>query len=424
MAKDMRRKTSLWEDAYHLVMLLLLMGAFLPLWGRVSEATVDPAEGDPFLRLVLLLGYSVAIGSFFLRVYPMYHHFLEFVKKTYLVWLLLLWAGLSFLWSDDPSLTLRRWVAALLTTLYAVVLAVRYDYARWLLLLSSALGIALLASLISSVFFPDLGVMFDERGIYAWRGIFVHKNILGVVAALSFLTFLIFSERGDPFFKRILILVGLGMAAYLLYRTDSKASLAVLLGSLLALIVAYVGYKQHRIRLAYFGFVLIFLAFASGIALQQAEQMFLLLGRDVTLTGRTLLWEEVWYYIQERMYTGYGLGVFWALPQYGGTIAATEGWFASHSHNGYMDVWLDLGLPGLLLASGMLFLSWFRWWRAYLATGSVEALFWLQNLSFVFTYNFVESAFLKGNSFVWVLLVMAYLASSYFKFSKALGEAS
>ena len=71
---------------------------------------------------------------------------------------------------------------------------------------------------------------------------------------------------------------------------------------------------------------------------------------DSTFTGRTDIWTFALQALQQRLATGYGFAAFWGssaiqdLPE-GKEWAA----FASHSHNGYLDTALGMGLPGLIL---------------------------------------------------------------------------
>jgi O-antigen ligase len=71
---------------------------------------------------------------------------------------------------------------------------------------------------------------------------------------------------------------------------------------------------------------------------------------DTSFTGRTDIWTFAVQALQQRLPTGYGFSAFWGsgsiqnLPE-GKEWAAS----ASHSHNGYLDAALAMGLPGLAL---------------------------------------------------------------------------
>ena len=77
--------------------------------------------------------------------------------------------------------------------------------------------------------------------------------------------------------------------------------------------------------------------------------VFALLGRDTSLTGRGPLWHEVVHVIAQRPLLGHGYAGFWNEDSrevlY---LWLRAGWRAPDSHNGYLDVMVQLGIVGLL----------------------------------------------------------------------------
>jgi O-antigen ligase len=84
--------------------------------------------------------------------------------------------------------------------------------------------------------------------------------------------------------------------------------------------------------------------------------LFTLIGKDMTLTGRTEIWEPVLLSIMKRPLTGYGYCAFWnGMSGESGIIASTVGWVPPHAHNGFLNVALQVGITGLLV----LMAGWF-----------------------------------------------------------------
>jgi hypothetical protein len=71
---------------------------------------------------------------------------------------------------------------------------------------------------------------------------------------------------------------------------------------------------------------------------------------DHTGTGRVKLWLALGDMIWHRPWLGYGFGGFW-LGRDGPSayVLETVGWATPNGHNGFLDLWLDLGAVGLLL---------------------------------------------------------------------------
>jgi O-antigen ligase len=125
------------------------------------------------------------------------------------------------------------------------------------------------------------------------------------------------------------------------------------------------------------------------------------------------LWNSILKIIQERIWLGYGFGAFW-LGWNGASarVWAEIGWQANHGHNGFLDLWLHLGLLGLLI-----YLWGFAWvnLKAIKLTRmklSSETIWPLAMLTFLVIYNFTGSVILNQNSLEWVLYVaIAYTVS-------------
>jgi O-antigen ligase len=148
--------------------------------------------------------------------------------------------------------------------------------------------------------------------------------------------------------------------------------------------------------------------------LSDLETSLSLIGRDATLTGRTELWSLVLAKIWERPWLGYGYSGFWQGPtsEAGQYVWSAIGWDAPHAHNGLLDLWIDLGLLGLIiyvLIFSLNFIQAINWVRA---TKTAENYFPLVYLVFIFLANLTESNLLVQNDIIWILYVM--ISSSLF----------
>jgi O-antigen ligase len=135
-----------------------------------------------------------------------------------------------------------------------------------------------------------------------------------------------------------------------------------------------------------------------------------LLGKDETLTGRTDLWAVAVVMALERPWLGYGYNAFWlGLGGPSAEVWRVVGWVPSHGHNGFLDVWLDLGLLGVAV---FLFgfavysrraVALLRKWH------SPEALWPAIFLAYLFLSNLTESSLIGENSIFWVLYTATVL---------------
>lgn len=140
------------------------------------------------------------------------------------------------------------------------------------------------------------------------------------------------------------------------------------------------------------------------LIIENTETIVQLLGRDLTLTGRTGIWSVVLSKIAQHPWFGYGYKGFWR----GMNGESIDVWYetlfmAPHSHNGFLDLLVELGIVGF----SCFFLSFSK--------SCVRAIAWLRLnptgagllpimfLMFIFLYNLVESTIMDTAPFVLLL---------------------
>ena len=273
------------------------------------------------------------------------------VLRTFLrqpLLLLVLWVvGASVLWSINPDQTLRRAVALTFTTLGGVILAARWRWAGIAEIMATALGLLAVASLFACLFVPSFGRM-HELFPGAWRGLWLEKNALGNMMTIGFMACAAAAIL-EPRRARLWWPTA-GLCLVLVLASTSKTSLvSCMLGACGIALVwimrrgpagRVIGTYGAVMGLLLVGFVLLV---ASNVVLAA-------LGKDATLTGRTQIWAAVMRRIQERPWLGYGYGAVWDDPSPWSPLSwiiKQAGFRPGHSHNSWLQQWLDLGAAGL-----------------------------------------------------------------------------
>jgi O-antigen ligase len=302
-----------------------------------------PTDGDPTWRLILSLGYlSVA---FILA--PYYRETLYVLRRNWFLAALVLLALFSFLWAETPALALRRAISALGATLLGVALAVRLSLEDQLRLLSWLFRIITLLSLACIVLLPSYGI--SDSVAREWRGIFDYKNALGFAMALSILVewHLPAHTRFSNTLNRLAMLA----SAVLLFFSGSLTPTLALAGSLLIIEMYKLATQRLRIpRRATVLAALLMVSFGAMLLSVNNERITSALGRSSDLTGRTEIWSSVVSYILERPVLGYGYSGFWygAFSQ-SSAVDLAMGTMIMYSHNGYLEILLNLGAVGFVL---------------------------------------------------------------------------
>lgn len=400
-----RAGLQMFERAYVMGAVFLLSGALIPLLLRETVSSAELNDGHPLIRGLFLATYATMA----VFVLSRWKSFMTMVLRDPGMLLLVGFAILSVFWSIDPGTTVRRGSALLLTTSFGWYLAARFGTLSLLRLLAASLTVILVASLIVSIVRPDLGVHASlHEG--AWRGIFVQKNLLGRTAALAALLHAVL-WRADPRL-RLRSAGGFTLAVLLLIMSRSLTPL-IALAAVLALLpfAGVVRWRFSRRAPVLAGGV--FLAgVAALLVAMNFESAMLATGRDATLTGRTALWESIVETAGTRPALGAGYSAFWSTDN--PEVAAVQdeaGWRAYGSHNGILDLVLELGALGLALFAVAVALAVRRSLRALRAGAGAASVWPVLVIAFVLLTSLAEGGLLRQNNLIWVVFVAAAATS-------------
>jgi len=365
----------------------------------------DPTDGNPVWKLILTVGYvSVAM-----LLVPYRRAALFIIRRNWFLAALVLLALVSFVWAEKPSLVLQRGVAVFGTTLFGVALAVRLSLEDQLRLMSWVLRIITVLSLACVLFLPSYGISSGVEDLGEWQGIFSHKNGLGSAMALSALVewYLPAETRASKVVNRLALILSLVLLVF----SASVTPLLALVGTILFVEVYRLG--TQRFRLPPYAIVLaILLIIASGAAVLsgESERVAGALGRSSDLTGRTEIWSMVASYIPERPILGYGYSGFWGgASSESATIDSAMGG-VMYSHDGYLEILLNLGAVGLLLTTGFLWTGIKRTYHCSDHNRSTVSLWPFAFLCFFLLYNLTECTILFQD-LQWAVCVATVVSS-------------
>lgn len=390
-------------------------------WGRaLARRGWPPGVREPMRRVAPLL----AIGGFAVASAP---------------------------WSMAP-LRSAGWGAHLaLMTVAACVLVQWFGVATLRRAALWAVLIVLAASVLMALLVPAYGLVDDPLYRGAWRGLFAGKNHLGLVAALAML--LAATTAASTWLRASGVLLG----AVVLVGARSGTGL---LTALTGLAVALLAPRAARLTLAarrrwVLGGLALTLAGATVLVLGWRD-ITTALGRDPTLTGRTVLWSHVLERVAARPWTGYGMRAYFECGQdetelqrrmnratgavrvaapprvvrrrgtgaAGGAAAAGASmfvtlpeptWKISTAHNGLLHVALDLGVPATLLLLVGLVLGAAPAARRFMGGASdLDDTAWLALLASLVAHNLGEVSLLRSwhpEALLWTLVVVHWAAS-------------
>ncbi|GLO72355.1 hypothetical protein MACH17_38720 [Phaeobacter inhibens] len=314
----------------------------------------------------------------------------------------------STLWSVNPPVTAYRSFQLTMTTLIAVRIAsaIPAHHTMIVVSLTSAVGVAL--SYLNSIV-TFLSPAFHPNG--ALKGIYMHKNSLAkatVNAAHGLVTL--------GFYWRLSILGMLAAALMIPVLGMAQSAGAYVTFAILAIYVPVLwirrwGGTARRVALLFSLMVLFLVPLAIYISGVDALGLLLeRLGKDSTLTGRTVIWAFGLEEIAKAPIGGVGFGAFWSVPSYARLYIEAyvdEGlyWF----HNSYIELMVGNGLLGAVTFFGLLIAVVIRCFRWYLQDGSVTSGYYLFYVLINLVAALSDNVIYNEHSIRHMLIAMAWI---------------
>lgn len=333
---------------------------------------------------VLAAGLAITGIVLFVRLKPARFRWYRLPAPIY--WFLIL-ATLSIFWSAYRLETVAGVVAQILTTATAVVLAFILSWHELLRTLATSmrwlLAVSYLFELWVSIFVrePYLAWWVERPAgktpaILYWsrdllfsggpiQGIVANSVLLGFIALISLILFTIQLRAG--LVRRSAGWFWVAVSVLTLVLTRSATIWVALLVVAIVLVFALWGRRtgqEHRMPVYWTAGALLAIAIA-GVTFAR-EFLFGLLGKSGDLTGRVETWQKVWELVEQRPWFGWGWVSYWptwVAPFKG--LDTKAGIAVMSAHNAWLDVWLQLGIIGVLVFAPIVVLTLQRvWFRA------------------------------------------------------------
>lgn len=344
--------------------ILILGSRSVGQWLNLGAPTSADAylDGSPIDRAVYL---ALMAGAFVVLVRRRFS-WGDLVSQNAVWVVFFLYCGLSVVWSDFPGVAFRRWFKSIGDPLMVLVLLSEARPARAVeVVLRRVAYILLPLSVVFIKYYPHLGRGFSPWGAMYHTGVTTNKNLLGyllMVFGLFFVCSMMSKNNATTLeekrVRRVDAVIGvvfLLMIEFLFRMANSQTAFGAFLGAVLVAIVV----RVPMVR-AHFGKV----ATVGVIVLGLLQVLFDInkvaiegLGRDTTLTGRTDIWDLV-LTLQPNPLLGAGFETFWLGDRLLRMWAAFPVFLPNQAHNGYLEIYLNLGFVGLALFAAALSVSY------------------------------------------------------------------
>lgn len=330
---------------------------------------------------------------------------------------------ISVIWSYHTGVSLKRWIKSLGDIAMVLVIVTDPQPVNAVRRLVSRVGFVLLpASVLLIKYYPYLGRAYAPDGKLMNTGVTTNKNSLGVlllVISLGTLWQVVTLLRAKPHLGRRRRLIAqitvLMFGAFLLRMANSQTSIGCfILGSVIFLLTGIRVIRRRPAR-AHVLCLSIVLAGIFVLLLGGGTDVVHAMGRKSSLTGRTAIWAALIPTVTDPV-LGAGFESYWTSPneaKFAQTLK-TEGWldpkYLNEAHNGYIEVYLELGWVGVALIILILATGYKRAVAAYRINPKIGGLL-LAYVIAAMVYSVTEAGFRLLDP-IWIFLLLAIIGSS------------
>jgi len=312
---------------------------------------------------------------------------------------------LGVLWSDFPLVSFKRWIKVLGHAVMVLVIFTEPDPREAVITLAKRCAYVVLpVSILFIKYYSQWGRMYDPfSGVGSNTGITTNKNILGCACLILglFLFWHFLQVRHEPKSrdrKREMIFTGalLLMVGYLLHKAHSATStIGFALG---VVIIVGLGLRfVNKRAIAFYASIIVVLLVVAQLSFDVMGSFVELTGHGSTIEGRGELWKEL-LKIHINPILGTGFESFW-LGKRLEEIWSIHWWHPTEAHNGYLEIYLTLGIVGVTMLVCLLLATFHKARRELLVDfewGRLRMAF----LVAVVLYNWTEASF-KGLHPMW-----------------------
>lgn len=295
-------------------------------------------------------------------------------------------------------------------------MVMRYSPKEQMRLLFWIVAIAAALSIVFAIAMPSYGIAFTNNQV-SWKGILAHKQYLGrmmTIGSVLFLLTAIDSKRYRP-----IALIGLSLTVALVLLSKSRTSLVILLIAFLMLPLYNI--VRHHFKVRVFLIFTMLMLSVMGIMLIVGNLQFIVvdtLGKNLEFNGRLPVWKLIIDKALERPWLGYGYAGFWTSDE--ALYVLNNSWAGGenlpgnrfHAHNGFIDLFIQLGVLGLVMFIIHFLTVYIRVCKIFYATKTLESFWMFQFITLIFLFNLSEAITILSTGTLWTIYVSVSILSA------------
>lgn len=389
---------------------LVISSKPLSIWFQAGGQTIE--EGSPldraFLTVILCFGLIILKKRKF--------RWSHLIKDNIWLFLLLGFMLIGCIWADAPFVSFKRWIRGLIAIIMvAVIASEQYPLKAIESLFRRSVYILIPSSLLLINYFAEYGrVYVHHSGELMWVGMAMHKNTLTQLCGSS-IFFLAWSfirrHQGrnaaasgyQTYLEVFIVFLSLWIMGGPYHSPTYSATAAItLIIGLLILTILFWYNKRGSIPgsillTTFIIFIIVYGTITPFIGKLSLFDVSSMVGREENLTGRANVWRQLIPFAMQQPILGYGFAGFWS-------TSAREQFDISGSHNGYLDLILELGFVGLLFYTFFI-VSNIRKAQRVIVKDFDWGVFWICTLVMALVSNITEALYIMLESRIMAVII-------------------
>ena len=415
---DIKQKHNVSSTLWITLLWILILGSKpIALWLNPAGGSVvieDVSEGSAVDRTIFII--LMLLGLWVLSKRKINWAAL-FSRNRWLV-LFFLFGAVSIIWSEYPFVAFKRWIRGIGSIMMVLIVLTEADPVEAVTtLIRRTAYVFIPLSIVLIKYYPGLGTGYEKwTGMQMFTGVTTTKNELGRICMICgfYFCWSIYTkwrEVSQVFQYKYIHIVFLLMIFWLFAKANSATASACFVTGLVLIVTTGIPViKRNLGNIGIYFVITISIFFLLDWTINIRAIIFEFLGRNVTLTDRTYIWQGL-LSLNTNPWIGSGYESFWLRSD---VARLLESWPYGHineSHNGYLEMYFNQGFIGLFLFS-MVAIAAYRNSKRELLTNFTFGQFKIALFVMILIYNYTEAGFRNTSMVLFFFLILSLFVPS------------
>lgn len=352
--------------------------------------------------LISIVRLALNLVFILLTIYYMLTNRIK-IKKYVITILFLIFLGLTLIWTPNKFEALKLYINLLGPITYFILLFIINDKKNSIKIVFTYCILVVISDIISLTILGDVGYM-SEGGAHVFRGIHLSRSTMIIYLNFCIFIFLYYSnifkniKHNERYTAIFFIFISIILIIF------SRSSTGVVTISLLIPLLLILSKKKLSKLILQSAIAVAIILPVMNITSSFMNKIFMnLFGKGLTFSGRRYIWDYALQKLSTHPIKGNGFNSTEYLLK--GKVIPIYERVASHTHNGFLEVFLQTGLIGIILLVSIVIIAYKYTFRLEKKEANLIRAY----IVIFIVFNFMEPYFLSSISVITLWLPIVFL---------------